>query len=55
MTVILSGLIYLIFLLVVTIKKKGVLMYKQAIFARWFYIAFVMVTCVLAILSDFYD
>lgn len=54
-TVILSGIIYLVFLLIVTIMKRGVLMSRQAMFARWFYLGFMLITCILAVLSDFFN
>lgn len=54
MSVIVGGLLYLIFVLIIAIKNKGLLMRKEAIFAKWYYVGFLLLSCFLAILTDFF-
>lgn len=54
MSVIVSGLFYLLFVMVMGIKNKGLFMKKEALFARRFYIGFLLISCLLAVLTDFF-
>lgn len=55
MSVIVAGLVYLVFALIVSIRNKGILMRREALFARWYYAAFILISCLLAVLTDFFS
>lgn len=55
MFVIAAGLIYLILLLIIALKNKGVLQRREAMIGRWSYIIFLLVSCGLAVLTDFFN
>lgn len=55
MSVIIGGLAYLICAFIVSIRNKGILMRKEAVFARWYYAAFILISCLLAVLTDFFS
>lgn len=54
MTVIVAGLVYLGFVLVIAVRNKGVFMRKEAVIARWYYIGFLILSVILALLTDFF-
>lgn len=54
MSVIFGGLLYLIFVLVIAIKNKGIFMRKEAAFAKWYYVGFLILSVVLALMTDFF-
>ena len=54
MVVIVGSLVYLIYVLITAIKNKGLLMRREALFSRWYYVGFLVISCFLALLTDFF-
>lgn len=50
-----AGLIYLMLLLIVALKNKGILQRQEAMIGRWSYVIFLVVACILAVLTDFFN
>lgn len=52
--VIASTLLYLIYIFVTVIKQRGLFMSREGMLSRAYYVIFLCVACLLAILTDFF-
>lgn len=55
MSVIIEGLIFLIFMLALTVITKGVFTAKWGRLSRYYYFAFIILATLMAILTDFFN